>query len=60
MVNILICGTPGTGKTSLARQLCQLDSRLTYINIGEEVKNKGLHDGHDDEWDAFLINEDKV
>lgn len=33
---------------------------MTYINIGDEVKTKGLHDGHDAEWDTYILNEDKV
>jgi adenylate kinase len=59
--NILITGTPGTGKTSLTELLVELsEGQLTSINIGAIVKDKELHSGRDEKFDAFLIDEDAV
>ncbi|CAH9085202.1 unnamed protein product [Cuscuta epithymum] len=57
--NILITGTPGTGKTTTASALADA-AQLRHINIGDLVKVKNLHDGWDDELDCFIINEDLV
>ncbi|CAI9776431.1 unnamed protein product [Fraxinus pennsylvanica] len=57
--NILITGTPGTGKTTTATALAEA-IQLRHINIGDLVKEKNLHDGWDDQFDCYLINEDLV
>ncbi|KAG9453746.1 hypothetical protein H6P81_006650 [Aristolochia fimbriata] len=57
--NILITGTPGTGKTTTCSLLSDA-TQLRHINIGELVKEKNLHDGWDDEFDCHIINEDLV
>ncbi|KAF1323944.1 adenylate kinase, partial [Globisporangium splendens] len=51
--NILVTGTPGTGKTSM----CQL---LAHVNVGDLVKERELHEGRDEEFDCFVLDEDKV
>lgn len=64
-VNILVTGTPGTGKSTL----CQLVSsaavegglaRLEHVDLGKLVREKGLHDGYNAEFDCFMLNPDKV
>ena len=35
--NILITGTPGTGKSSTARQLVARDARLRHVDVGALV-----------------------
>ncbi|GAQ87010.1 Hydroxyacyl-ACP Dehydrase [Klebsormidium nitens] len=57
--NILVTGTPGTGKTSLCHQLAA-SVPLQYINIGDLVKEKELHDGWDEEYQSWNLNEDKL
>lgn len=57
--NILITGTPGTGKTTMSAALAEA-TNLRHINVGDLVKEKNLHDGWDDEFDCYVINEDHV
>ncbi|XP_050213682.1 adenylate kinase isoenzyme 6 homolog [Mercurialis annua] len=57
--NILITGTPGTGKTTTSSALAEA-TQFLHINIGDLVKEKNLHDGWDDQLDCHVINEDLV
>ncbi|GBF95109.1 adenylate kinase isoenzyme [Raphidocelis subcapitata] len=57
--NILITGTPGTGKTTTAEQVAAA-AGLKHINVGEWVKAKELHCGWDEQHQAFILDEDKV
>uniref|UniRef100_A0A6B2LM34 Adenylate kinase isoenzyme 6 homolog n=1 Tax=Arcella intermedia TaxID=1963864 RepID=A0A6B2LM34_9EUKA len=60
MPNILITGTPGVGKSSLSALLAQALPSLNYIDLGQTIRQKHLHDGLDEEWDSLTLNEDKV
>jgi adenylate kinase len=57
--NILVTGTPGTGKTSTCEQIAAATG-LRHINVGDRVKAQDLHCGYDEEHQAFIIDEDKV
>ncbi|XP_010270317.1 PREDICTED: adenylate kinase isoenzyme 6 homolog [Nelumbo nucifera] len=57
--NILVTGTPGTGKTTTSSLLADA-TQLRRINVGELVKEKNLHQGWDDEFDCHVIDEDLV
>ena len=57
--NILVTGTPGTGKTTTAEQVAAA-AGLQHINVGERVKAESLHSGWDDEYECWVIDEDKV
>lgn len=58
---ILITGTPGTGKSTHAQLLAQLSPvPLRHINVGDLVKEKDLHEGYDEEWQSYVVDEDKV
>ncbi|KAJ3254509.1 hypothetical protein HK103_007145 [Boothiomyces macroporosus] len=57
--NILITGTPGTGKTTTS-QLAASALNFNHIEVGKIVKEKGLHDGYDEEFQSYYIDEDKV
>ncbi|BBN18448.1 adenylate kinase [Marchantia polymorpha subsp. ruderalis] len=57
--NVLVTGTPGTGKTSTCALLASA-TRLNHINIGELVQGLELHDGWDDQLQCLVINEDLV
>ena len=57
--NILVTGTPGTGKTTT----CELVAEATgfnYINVGDWVSSQSLHSGWDAKFQAHIIDEDKV
>ncbi|KAI0064880.1 P-loop containing nucleoside triphosphate hydrolase protein [Artomyces pyxidatus] len=58
---IVITGTPGTGKSTHAQLLAEESPiPLKHINVGDLVKEKGLHDGFDEEWQSYSVDEDKV
>ena len=57
--NVLVTGTPGTGKTTLSEQVAAATG-LKHINIGDLVKEQQLHNGWDEEFECFIIDEDKV
>jgi adenylate kinase len=57
--NILVTGTPGTGKTTTC-ELIASATGLEHVNIGDLVKAESLHQGWDDEFQCFIIDEDKV
>lgn len=58
---ILITGTPGTGKTTHAQLVAeQSPIPMRHISVGELVKEKGLQEGYDEEWQSYTVDEDKV
>lgn len=58
--NILITGTPGTGKTTFQQRLVESVPALRAINIGQMVTDKQLHSGWDDEYQSYVLDEDKL
>ncbi|XP_015078821.1 adenylate kinase isoenzyme 6 homolog isoform X3 [Solanum pennellii] len=57
--NILITGTPGTGKTTTAAALAEV-TELRHINVGDFANEENLTNGWDDTFDCYYINEDLV
>lgn len=57
--NILITGTPGTGKTSLSAQVAA-ETGFRHINVGDWVKEKSLHSGWDEEFECYVLDDDKA
>jgi hypothetical protein len=58
---IIITGTPGTGKSTHAHLLTEESPiPLQHINVGDWVKQKGLHEGYDYEWQSYTVDEDRV
>lgn len=61
--NILIAGTPGTGKTSLVQELlshASLSQIIHHVDISAYVKEHSLHEGIDDQLDSLVIDEDAL
>ena len=57
--NILITGTPGTGKTTTA-ELLALATGFTHINVSELVKSRGWHCGKDESYDSYIQDDDAI
>ena len=57
--NILVTGTPGTGKTTTA-SLISSALNLRHIDLSTLIKEQNLHSGYDKEYDSYIIDEDKV
>ncbi len=57
--NILITGTPGTGKTKTCELIAEA-SGARHINVSDLIKSDELHSGWDEEFDCYVLNEDKV
>lgn len=57
--NVLITGTPGTGKTTLSEYLSD-HTAYKHLNISELVKTQRLHEGRDEAFDTFVLDEDKL
>lgn len=57
---ILISGTPGTGKSTIIKRAKDENASVQVLNISEFVKAEGLHDGYDEEFDTFIINDKKT
>ncbi|MCJ1373521.1 factor activating pos9 [Loxospora ochrophaea] len=57
--NIIITGTPGVGKTSHCELLAERTA-LTHLSINQVVKERGCHDGWDERWKSWIVDEDKL
>lgn len=57
--NIIVTGTPGVGKTSHCELLAQ-NTGLKHLSINQTVKERGCHDGWNEEFQSWIVDEDKV
>nr|CAD2144801.1 unnamed protein product [Meloidogyne enterolobii] len=57
--NILITGTPATGKTTLAKKVAE-NLPLNFIDIGETIKKENFFDGYDKRLETNILDEDKL
>lgn len=60
MPNILITGTPGTGKSSLAAELVKYLPDCTHIDVSKLSIELGFTSGRDEELDSLYLDEDKM
>lgn len=58
--NILITGTPGSGKTSTASLLAERITFIRHLNVGDLIKENKCYEGRDDELDTNVLDEDKL
>lgn len=57
--NIIITGTPGVGKTTHCEELARR-SGLKHLSVNQVVKDRECHEGWDDEFQSWIVDEDKV
>uniref|UniRef100_A0A1X7SZ72 Adenylate kinase isoenzyme 6 homolog n=1 Tax=Amphimedon queenslandica TaxID=400682 RepID=A0A1X7SZ72_AMPQE len=57
--NVLITGTPGTGKTLTASQVVERTG-MSHFNVSELAKEGGLYEGWDEQFQSYILDEDKV
>lgn len=57
--NIIITGTPGVGKTTHSEILAERTG-LRHVSVNQIVKDKECHEGWDDEYQSWIVDEDKV
>lgn len=57
--NILVTGTPCTGKSVLANQIAERTG-LNHINVGELAKQNNLFEGWDEQYNCHVLDEDRV
>eukprot|EP00917_Polyrhabdina_sp_WS-2016_P008448 GHVP01018964.1.p1 GENE.GHVP01018964.1~~GHVP01018964.1.p1 ORF type:complete len:117 (-),score=4.08 GHVP01018964.1:260-610(-) len=55
---IVITGTPGTGKTSVCRRLCEMLEGARHYEISRYIKENKLYSEHDAEFDSLLFDAD--
>lgn len=57
--NIIITGTPGVGKTTHCETLAERTG-LRHVSVNQVVKDKECHEGWDEEYQSWVVDEDKA
>lgn len=57
--NIIVTGTPGVGKTTHSESLAERTG-LRHVSVNQIVKDKECHEGWSDEYQSWIVDEDKV
>lgn len=57
--NIVVTGTPGVGKTSHCETLAERTG-LRHVSVNQIVKDKECHEGWDEEYHSWVVDEDKL
>ncbi|ROT40892.1 POS9-activating factor FAP7 [Sodiomyces alkalinus F11] len=57
--NIIVTGTPGVGKTTHCEEIARRTG-LKHLAINQIVKDRECHDGWDEEYSSWIVNEDKL
>lgn len=56
---MLIAGTPGVGKTTLAERVAE-ETSLELIDVGKRARERDLVEEYDEELGAHVIDEEQV
>lgn len=63
-VNILVCGTPGTGKSTLIERVKQSElvknNKFEFINLSKFAIENDCTSGYDQDLETHVIDEDKL
>jgi len=59
MKTIIVSGTPGTGKTEIAKELAK-KLKYKYINVNKLIKENSLSDGYDNEKKCEIVDVKKL
>jgi adenylate kinase len=57
--NIIVTGTPGVGKTTHCEALAE-KTGLKHVSVNQVVKDKECHEGWDEAYQSWIVDEDKV
>lgn len=57
--NVLITGTPGTGKSITAVEVAA-QTGLLHIDCGEVAREQNFYEGWDEQYECYILDEDKV
>ena len=57
--NVLVTGTPGTGKSS-TRILIAEETGMRHIEVGQLVKEESYHEGWDDDYQSYTLDEERL
>lgn len=57
--NILIVGTPGTGKSTLASDVAD-KANMTHLNVGEIAQQENFYESYDEERQCQILDEEKL
>ncbi|KAI1131946.1 AAA domain-containing protein [Nemania abortiva] len=57
--NIVVTGTPGVGKTTHCETLAERTG-LRHVSVNQIVKDKECHEGWDEEYHSWIVDEDKL
>lgn len=57
--NILITGTPGTGKSTLAPIIAE-NLGFEFIDIAKSIKENKFYSEFDEEYNSYILDEDKL
>ncbi|KAI5924776.1 POS9-activating factor FAP7 [Camillea tinctor] len=57
--NIIVTGTPGVGKTTHCEALAERTG-LRHVSVNQVVKDEGCHEGWDEEYLSWIVDEDKL
>lgn len=57
--NVIVTGTPGVGKTTHCEELAKRTG-LKHLSVNQVVKDRECHEGWDDEFQSWIVDEDKV